>query len=486
MTVSKPKSITWIPSLTFGVPAGTPGRGAATVLGIMLHCDQGDLSRFDDAAKRTRAQTIARGAPAHPSLHFMLNANGDIHQYVDTANVAWGLDEFTGAFPTPRDISYLTWTEIHDAAVAGSLPPDMYLIHIGVAVGDEVNARIDCNDMPLNAIGKERLVHLITWLAQEYTLDLNDPTIAAHQDVDSLGAGECECMDVAAIVALAKSYCEPDAFPLADRPHENDPLWVRTAKATVCSDEPLRETLTDPLALVGGVLPDGEGALLEYGISKVLGDDLKSHVLPYPFSTVERSSFPARYYGEWAPPGAGPEDPPAWSSFDFEQTVEHNFASINTFTAATRYQNPDEFASYLIAEGNQLFSNANNLRTLVTHINMKVALNCTWAAGVTWYARLYGKAQADDTVPPVDIVNGWTWFDQVGSLEASAATRGEAHMLKGYHLMLTTAAASEVVARVKRWYWKVILYIPTFVKSATNDFNPIAGGVYTTYESSLM
>lgn len=437
----------------------------------MLHCELGELSRFDDAAKRSRAQSIGRGAPAHPSLHFMLDANGDIHQYVDTANVAWGLDEFTGAFPTPRDISFLTWTEIHSLALGAGLPPDMYLIHVGIVVGGDDSALVGgCNGVPLNPTGLRRLGHLLAWLAQEYGVALSSVGVQFHQNVDSLGARECACADLGIVLGAAQAYCEEGPFPMSPRPVEVSPLWLQGAVADPCAEDGLQEVLVNPVSLIAGGIPSGEGDEVQYGVTKVIGDDLQSHRLGLPFAVEQSELAPSTIFGEARPPGLGPEVVGSWRAFNFATHVGHAVATINRTTALTRLTAPGaSFAAFLLGSNSQVFANTNVARNRRVDILLQAAVTATAAASFRYTMTLYGTdIVLGDTLPPY---TEWSILDQMGFPQGNS-DGAALYMFRAQHTFLIPPAVDIYTGRYRQFHWGLELKPLNFVNFGGNDWYP--------------
>jgi N-acetyl-anhydromuramyl-L-alanine amidase AmpD len=74
--------ITWIGSPNFGYPDGTQGRNGYTPVAVVLHIAEGTLAGCDSWFN----------SPANPgsSTHYCIGKQGEIHQYVDESDAAWG------------------------------------------------------------------------------------------------------------------------------------------------------------------------------------------------------------------------------------------------------------------------------------------------------------------------------------------------------------------------------------------------------------
>ena len=111
-------NLTKIHSRYFGIKRGTAGRQGYPIRAIVLHCLGTSLTDYDNAACpscKTETPTC------HASMHYAIDKDGILRQYVDDANIAWGVQSYPGNFPTTTPIPNpqypvvypgWTWTQV--------------------------------------------------------------------------------------------------------------------------------------------------------------------------------------------------------------------------------------------------------------------------------------------------------------------------------------------------------------------------------------
>lgn len=80
-TIGRYPRATWIGSPNFGYPRGTRGRQGHSVLAIVYHTAEGTLPGVDSWFNTSSSEL---------STHFCVGRFGEVHQYVDCNDAAWG------------------------------------------------------------------------------------------------------------------------------------------------------------------------------------------------------------------------------------------------------------------------------------------------------------------------------------------------------------------------------------------------------------
>lgn len=101
----------WIGSPNFGYPKGAHGRQGHQVVAIVMHIAQGTLAGCDAYFQE---QAPGGNADNAVSSHFCIGMRGEIHQYVDVEDAAWGngVVEDTAQLPAdaPTGVNPNLWT----------------------------------------------------------------------------------------------------------------------------------------------------------------------------------------------------------------------------------------------------------------------------------------------------------------------------------------------------------------------------------------
>lgn len=181
-------------SPNFGIPKGTFGRNGHTILAVCLHSLEETLEEYDskmtDPESRSRAQTV------HPSLHYVVGYDGAVHQYVDEADIAWGLWDYDRrAFPSPYPPG--TWSV---PALHPGIPPDAYVLHIGTAAGP------DSAPVPFPDVMIHQTARLIAYLFYTYALVFSNLALVTHDQVDAQFVGKCVPADFPYLAIYRAAY----------------------------------------------------------------------------------------------------------------------------------------------------------------------------------------------------------------------------------------------------------------------------------------
>lgn len=206
----------------FGVPRNTIGRNGATVQGIVIHCLNMSLSEYDSLAGNRGSLPPSN---KHISLHYAIGAEGQIHQYVNEENIAWGVGSYPGSFATttiPSAVArYPGWPALAAAHPTTTLDP--YVIHIGVATiapSNQLGGICDdpCSLPVLNfseSTSYQKLVRLVAYLAQKYSIPVNTAHIQFHELIEQLAnpSIECLCLEGFCFVCDVSEYCETCTNP---------------------------------------------------------------------------------------------------------------------------------------------------------------------------------------------------------------------------------------------------------------------------------
>jgi hypothetical protein len=240
--------VTIIPSPRYGIPAGTAGRRGFPILGIVIHCLDVTL---DEYAKTCGSPgKLSRGLGNKASLHYGISLTGGVQQYVHDSDMAWGLD-FTVPLgsttpyyncPSPCGPSQgpcdepittsnytLLWDLLTQAAnenivIPAGTGPDFYLLHIGVEspairtqslTGGSQDA--GCNGCTDELVAKQfsqiqyrMLIQLVAFLADRYSIPLNDGRINFFHNIDPCDREECGCPPCGdQFVCAVQNYCQP-------------------------------------------------------------------------------------------------------------------------------------------------------------------------------------------------------------------------------------------------------------------------------------
>lgn len=147
-----------VPSPNFGFPRGTTGRAGNNVIAIVEHIMQGTLPGTDSWFGNPTSQV---------SAHFGVGKNGEIHQYVDLNNAAWG----NGVVNTP------SWP-----LLIPNTNPNYYTVsieHEGQS-GDQ-----------FSEAQYQASLSLHRWLIETLNLQINENTLIGHNKIDSVNKVNC-------------------------------------------------------------------------------------------------------------------------------------------------------------------------------------------------------------------------------------------------------------------------------------------------------
>lgn len=228
------------PSKRFGVPVrGVAGRNGQEIKGIVIHCLQTTLETYAMQVCGDPQRLSRPNGPA-ASIHYGVNFNGGVQQYVDDTDIAWGLD-FTvprgtttpvyrcpdGCFPlitceepNPPQVSDPTYLPLWALTTDNpGIPFDYYLLHIGVeASGTKVPGMTrqgdpcgDCSDG--NAMSSfsdseaRKLVQLVAYLAERYNIPIDKDHINFWHNIDPCEREECGCAP-----CIVNFLCDVDGY----------------------------------------------------------------------------------------------------------------------------------------------------------------------------------------------------------------------------------------------------------------------------------
>lgn len=191
--------ITTILTRLFGIPKGTFGRGAYSPECIILHSTQLTLDSYDAQVIHPEYLLYRdRAQPIHPSLHFAVGYGGEVHQFVNVADVAWGLWDYDmGQFPDPYPEGDSPILDLH-----AGVSPDRFAIHIGAMSG------IIGEPTPMTAASIKQHARLIAYYCNLYEIDCDTDHVVMHGAVDLQFANICVADAVypyAAILAAAQA-----------------------------------------------------------------------------------------------------------------------------------------------------------------------------------------------------------------------------------------------------------------------------------------
>jgi len=149
--------IKWIGSPNYGLPRGTKGRKGHKVIAIVDHIMAGSLIGTDSWFGTTRSEA---------SAHFGIGKNGEIHQYVELADVAW----HAGKVRKPD------WALLKDAN------PNYYTIGIE-------------HEGQSGDVFTEAQYQATLWLhkrlIKQYDIPVTNDTIIGHYRIDSVNKANC-------------------------------------------------------------------------------------------------------------------------------------------------------------------------------------------------------------------------------------------------------------------------------------------------------
>ena len=281
LPVTRPKSIAFLPTPTFGIPLGVPGRGPfAGPVAIVLHCIDESMESYDSIL--CTQYKINRAKPKHASLQYLVGLNGAIHQYVNDGDISWGFSEYMGNFATPYPLANIVWPPLTTTPPTAGFTPDYYVINIGIESGwnyknhpGSLTNNCDCTtqNTDLNAGGYKSLIHLLAWLSQTYAIAPIRMTF--HQSIDLTAEAECNCFNIANLRIDVVDYCEECEVPAEYLPQL--PLQFIMGRTTpACVTDIGCEAIEDAAALIARLETPFTGLSCNNGIDIVAGG-IKGH-----------------------------------------------------------------------------------------------------------------------------------------------------------------------------------------------------------------
>lgn len=152
-------------SIKYGYPAGTKGRGGQRVIAIVNHIMEGTLAGTDSHFRYVDAST-----------HFGIGRNGEIWQWVDLEDAAWG----------NGDVKLPNWRLLPPVGISPNL--------VTVSIEHE-----GYTGQPLTPEQAKATFELQAWLCQELNIKPSADTIIGHYALNS----------------VSRARCPGDAFPWA-------------------------------------------------------------------------------------------------------------------------------------------------------------------------------------------------------------------------------------------------------------------------------
>jgi len=151
--------IKWIGSSNFGYPDGTKGRTGYTPFAVVMHIAEGSLIGCDNWFN----------SPNNPgsSTHYAIGKTGEIHQYVDEADAAWG----NGQVKKP---SWLLLVE--------NVNPNLY----AVSIEHEGHTGEPWTEEMFQAD-----VWLVGQICQRWDIPIDSDHIIGHYRIDSVNRSRC-------------------------------------------------------------------------------------------------------------------------------------------------------------------------------------------------------------------------------------------------------------------------------------------------------
>lgn len=205
-------SRTKILSRYFGIRRGTIGRGGLPILGIAIHCLKMSLPEYDKVACSTPPSSC------HASVHYAIDIDGVVHQYVLDENISWGFQSYPGNFPDvsvhhlPGTSPYPGWPWL-DSNYPGR-PADYFVLNIGIAIPPKINRGENCpceHPGGLSTQGYEKLVQLLAHLCFTHSIPIDSLHVAFHEEIEGpgdCGVEECLCVESSPLLNDVQTYCE--------------------------------------------------------------------------------------------------------------------------------------------------------------------------------------------------------------------------------------------------------------------------------------
>jgi hypothetical protein len=146
----------------------------------------------------------------HGVPHFFLTKEGNLRQYVDEDDIAWGFPQQLAV--AEPDLSLFDWQLVTDNP---DVPIDYYTLQIGIEKDLFVKLD-DCNDCHgiKDTKAYKNLVQLVSWLAQEHQIPKDIFHIEFHQNIDAEAEDECgDCLNSFCLVCDVNEYCQACKYP---------------------------------------------------------------------------------------------------------------------------------------------------------------------------------------------------------------------------------------------------------------------------------
>lgn len=214
--VIKPAT-TQVPTSIFGIPRGTVGRVVAneafTISGIIIHCINETLAALDNSLRCATPQSIAPGS-IHNSYHYGLGQSGGLHQYVQDADISWGLGAYLkNVYPAVPPANDTIYWPVLQTMWGESVTPDTYVINFALATGQP--AATDgcfecqtCSGLPTTQ--HNILIQALAYLSETYNIPVDSDHIQFHDNIScDAELKECICGDIECLLAEVNAYCPP-------------------------------------------------------------------------------------------------------------------------------------------------------------------------------------------------------------------------------------------------------------------------------------
>ncbi|MDW8293248.1 MAG: N-acetylmuramoyl-L-alanine amidase [Anaerolineae bacterium] len=202
-------------SARYGVPPFRRGRCQGVPLaGAVIHCIDEPAQTFLQS-RLTVPRHFNGVRRHHDSLHWLIDAEGNLIQMVHEQDVAWGWGDPTAGNCVPS----VPWQPLSGVSPSDY---DCAVIHIGVEVPQRTGlwggCGCDCRNPTPYAAVNPTLVRLIAAIAQRYGWAIDADHFALDDDLSPCG-DECECFEIGNILCAARAYCErPILFSQEDYP----------------------------------------------------------------------------------------------------------------------------------------------------------------------------------------------------------------------------------------------------------------------------
>ena len=188
-----------------GIPFGMFGRGEYAPQAIVLHALRLTLESYDaQVVHPERVSYRDRAQVKHPSLHYAIGYNGEIHQYVNDLDVAHGLWDYNlGAFPSSFPHGDFELLDTYP-----DVAPDYYCLHIGAMSGMFGEQLVETKTaVPVSLAALVSHARLLAWLCHTYDIACDETHVVTHETIDLQFRGVCvgeAGYPYAAMLALAQ------------------------------------------------------------------------------------------------------------------------------------------------------------------------------------------------------------------------------------------------------------------------------------------